>query len=137
MLIACDRFHTHVALLAERLHEVELTDEDAGRIEEAIGRVFTTVALAGSLTIGLQREASDAACPHYNVLTDAETNMIGSRPYLGRTRLTAGRVLAAVDGAGPTEGKASSPTGARARPPRAPRPTGRRRGPGRSGWPRP
>ncbi|GAA2420324.1 hypothetical protein [Nonomuraea africana] len=35
-------------------------------------RAFTTVGLAGSLTIGLQRDAHEAECPHYNVLTDAE-----------------------------------------------------------------
>jgi hypothetical protein len=50
LLIACDRFHTHVTLLADQLRNVELSDEDAERAQEAVRRAFTTVGLIGSLT---------------------------------------------------------------------------------------
>ncbi|GAA2812791.1 hypothetical protein [Nonomuraea dietziae] len=72
LLIACDRFHSHVTLLADQLRDVELGDEDAERVHEAVHRTFTTVGLVGSLTVGLQRDADEAECPHYNVLSDAE-----------------------------------------------------------------
>ncbi|MEU0487538.1 hypothetical protein ABZ260_51390 [Streptosporangium sp. NPDC006013] len=72
LLDACVHFATHVNLLADQLRDVELTDDDAERLSDAATRAFTAVALATSLTVGLEREAGDGECPHYNVLTDAE-----------------------------------------------------------------
>ncbi|MEU6741364.1 hypothetical protein [Streptosporangium sandarakinum] len=72
LLTACDRFNTHVTLLIDQLRDVELTDEDDERIYDTVHRTFTAVALASSLTIGLQRDAHEAECPHYNVVTEAE-----------------------------------------------------------------
>ncbi|MFI7641664.1 hypothetical protein [Nonomuraea sp. NPDC049400] len=69
---ACHRFATHVDLLADRLGAVDLSADDAERVNDAIMRAFTVTALASSLTVGLQREANEAECPHFNVLTDAE-----------------------------------------------------------------
>ncbi|MFI6451944.1 hypothetical protein ACIBF6_10345 [Streptosporangium amethystogenes] len=65
-------FATHMNLLADQLGDVEPTNDDAERLSDAATRAFTAVALATSLTIGLEREVGDGECPHYNVLTDAE-----------------------------------------------------------------
>ncbi|MEV4017343.1 hypothetical protein AB0J35_43305 [Nonomuraea angiospora] len=44
---------------------VDLSADDAERINDAIVRACAAGALAGALTIGLQREADDSACPRW------------------------------------------------------------------------
>ncbi|WP_433259450.1 hypothetical protein ACQPYK_50290 (plasmid) [Streptosporangium sp. CA-135522] len=70
---ACERFATHVDLLADQLSEVALNTDGVELVNAAVHRVFTAAGLAAGLTTGLQRHPRKTTeCQHYNVLTDAE-----------------------------------------------------------------
>lgn len=77
---ACEHFATHVRLLADQLAAAELSPDDVERAGHAVHQVAAAAGLAAAVTTGLRRHTGPQACPHYNVLTDAEWAPLGDGP---------------------------------------------------------
>ncbi|MGP3919963.1 hypothetical protein [Nonomuraea sp. 10N515B] len=57
---------------------------------EAIQRVVNAAGMAAALTVGRQRHMPEAACPHYNVLTDAEWGPLSGKYVANERKLAYG-----------------------------------------------